>query len=217
MPLQHQLDLVKRALALYAGDHVLERVLSLGGSALELGGEVQFATVAFVDVTKMVPAAERFDWPIVTEAISQYLSVVVKATAASGSRLDAPIGDAAICYWIGDGHADRACECALSITMALAASDAIPKVIPKIGIHSGRVLIGNAGSRERMRFTVTGAAVNTASGISRMAPVCEEQPIVLSEATRQLLVKSFSLQPMEPVPVKGLDSPLGLFGLVGQS
>ena len=89
MPLQHQLDLVKRALAVYAGDHVLERVLSLGDAALELGGEVRFATVAFVDVTKLMPAAERFDWPIVTDAIRQYVSIVAKATAdAGGHRCD---------------------------------------------------------------------------------------------------------------------------------
>jgi len=208
-----ELDLLKRALTLYAGEHVLERVLTLGAPALELGGEISFATVMFIDVTKLVPAAERFEWPKVNEALAQYFTVVAEASARTGGLLDAPIGDAAISYWVGDASADRACKCALDIVARLASAPTIPKVVPKIGIHSGQVLVGNGGSKERLRFTVAGGVVNTASGVSRMAPASEGLPIVLTESTKQLLRSDFKLTPMEPVNVKGMADPLGLFGL----
>ena len=169
MPDPSELELLKRALAVYAGEHVLSRVLELGDEALKLGGEVLTCTVLFTDVAKLVPSAETFDWPVANEVIAEYIKVVAEATSNAGGLLDAPIGDAAISYWTGEAHADRACECALAIAAQLASEVSTPKVVPGIGIHSGRILVGNAGAKGRLRFTLTGAAVNTASGVSRMA------------------------------------------------
>ena len=214
-----QLELLKKALRAYAGPHVLSRVLDRGEQALRLGGDVVVASVMFTDIARFLPSADKFDSSAVEAVVNDYFTALVSSTTAHGGVFDSLIGDSAISYWVGNEHAERACVCACDVVARLAhdattkSSASRPRIVPQIGIHTGKVLLGNYGDPERLRFTVLGAAVNLASRLSGLASGVYGLPVVISERTKELLTTQFSVSALEEINVKGLENPLMLYGL----
>ena len=73
-----------------------------------------------------------------------------------------------------DDHADRAVTAALEIRAVVASLNAArlaagqAPLITRIGIHTGPVLVGNIGARERMNYTIVGDAVNVAARLEAL-------------------------------------------------
>jgi adenylate cyclase len=196
----------------------LDRVLTIGEQAFNLDGEVVSASVMFTAIFRFQPSADDFDRRAVGVALMRYFSLLASSTSAHGGAIDAPIGDAAISYWIGESHAERACACARHLVATLASRSAedrsllIPSIQARIGIHSGKVQVGNCGSPERLRFTVIGDSVSLASRLSTLSGRYG-YPIVISDYTKQLLPSVLGVSLIESVEVKGLDEPLELYGI----
>lgn len=83
--------------------------------------------------------------------------------------IDSLIGDAIFAvFGISNGHhADDACNAALECLRSLdelnMRLDSQFKLDLGIGINSGKVILGNIGSKYRLKFTALGDAVNLAS------------------------------------------------------
>jgi adenylate cyclase len=98
------------------------------------------------------------------------------------------IGDGTLAVFTAEDRM-HACETALSAAIAARqsiaelktrrASDGKPVTDMYLDLHVGEVFYGNVGSRERLRFTVVGPAVNEAS---RIAAMCRsvDQPVLMS-------------------------------------
>ena len=73
----------------------------------------------------------------------------------------------------------------VSLNASLVA-EGLPALRTGIGIHSGEAIAGNIGSAQRVAYTVIGDSVNVCA---RIESTCKQldQPILISEATRELL------------------------------
>jgi class 3 adenylate cyclase len=107
-------------------------------------------------------------------------------------------------------HAERACRAALAIAAALEAhNSALPEgtepVRVRIGISTGRVLVGNIGAPGRVNFTLVGDVVNLAERLEQLGKEMDGSgpQILLSDATRAALPPDMDLDDIGERAVRG--------------
>ena len=211
-----ELALLKRALRLYAGEHVLSRVLDQGASALERSDARVALTLMFVDVAAIHGMSEQSGSEGLTAILDGYLQAGTDCVLAHGGVFDNYVGDGFSAWW-HDPMA--ACESAQQIVRKVAALNRknaelqLPSISIGIGINTGMVALGNHGSCQRLRFTALGNSVNLASRVCGLANSHYNVPIAITDSTRRLLDGRFETRLLESVHIKGSDGQVSLYEL----
>jgi adenylate cyclase len=81
----------------------------------------------------------------------------------------------------------------------------------RMGINTGRVIVGNLGTRNRIEYTVIGAAVNLGQRMESNAPL---GGILVTAAVKEQVEKDFIFGPRQEVPVKGYEKPVDAYEVV---
>jgi adenylate cyclase len=150
----------------------LVRTLVSRGVEARPGGHQETLTVLFTDIAGFTGLSERLGDGIV-DTLTEYLELASAAIHDRHGTIDKFIGDAVMAFWgaplPNEDHAADACAAALDLQRRLAEqrqhaerSGRAPLNI-RIGVNTGRMLVGNIGSRERLSYTVIGDPVNVAS------------------------------------------------------
>ncbi len=84
----------------------------------------------------------------------------------------------------------------------------------RIGIHTGLVVVGEIGSREKREILALGETPNIAA---RLQGLTEPDTVVISGATYRLVQGLFTCQDLGAQEVKGLQAPLALYRVIGES
>ena len=79
-----------------------------------------------------------------------------------------------------------------------------------IGINTGSAIAGNIGSPRRLDYTVVGDAVNTAQ---RLMTNAAGGQILIAESTARKLDKSFALEQLPELKVKGRSEAVAVFSV----
>ena len=214
-----EIRLLKEALRLYAGEHVLSRVLDSRERALALGGDVLDLTFMFVDIASL-SSSERLSPGQLGNFMAEYLEIVTANIIAHEGTLDSYSGDAVFAWWdSGESrvNARNACNCAKQIVTrinsqnAVWSSQSLPALQLKIGINSGSALLGNYGTASRIRFTALGSNVNLASQLCELAGGVYAVPVIISASTNSLLSSDIAAKPLAGIELKGSAGPVQLF------
>ncbi len=80
----------------------------------------------------------------------------------------------------------------------------------RIGINTGRVLVGNMGSTRRLSYTAIGSDVNLAQRLEANAPV---GGILISKHTADLVKDQIATRPLGRIQVKGFDEEIEVVGV----
>ena len=116
------------------------------------------------------------------------------------------------------GHATHACEAAIEMRAALATLNAKwrdegrPPLHIRVGVNSGRMVIGNVGGDRRFDYTVMGDEVNVASRLEA-ANKALGTDILVSAATKQRATGTFTFSARGSISVKGRQQPVSVFEL----
>ncbi len=149
------------------------RALLRNPEQLTLGGVERELTILFSDIRGFTALSEQ----ITPLELSRYLNAYAEEMTAIIFRhwgtLDKFQGDAIMCFWGApyeqDDHGLRACAAALEMARRVDQlslewrAEGKPDLNIGLGISTGRVVVGNMGSRTRFNYTVLGDPVNLAS------------------------------------------------------
>jgi adenylate cyclase len=135
-------------------------------------------------------------------------------------------GDAIICFWGAPGtqedHAKLACEAAVEMIATLDklrvefVARGLPELHVRIGVNSGKMIVGNMGSKQRMDYTIMGDTVNLASRLEGVNKLYGST-IMISEDTLSLLGNDFAVREIDTVRVMGRSSPTIIFELLSRA
>jgi adenylate cyclase len=198
----------------------LVRELLRQGVEAKPGGAIQEMSVMFIDIAGFTGLSERMGDRVVP-LLSRYLDLTSEVIVANGGTIDKFIGDAVMAFWgAPQPHADHAllcCRAALACRRALEESgltDDLGRPLQiRIGINSGRMLVGNIGSELRLNYTVIGDAVNVASRLESANKHYGTQTLI-GEETERLARGTIITREIESIAVYGREEGFAVYELV---
>ena len=160
----------------YVSDRVVQRLLE-SGQPPQLGGEALQVTVLFSDIRNFTTLSEQLNAEEVVELLNEYFRRACEPILANDGTIDKFIGDAVMTHFgwplHNPDHADQALRAAIAMQQVAHEFNtwlaqrfgkrAPPAFAIGVGIHSGKVVLGNIGSPRHMQFTAIGDNVNIAS------------------------------------------------------
>jgi adenylate cyclase len=210
---------VKNAFKQYLSPVIIER-LTEHPEQLKLGGEKRELTIFFSDVRGFTTISEGLEPEQLTSLLNDYLSPMSDIIMDQGGYIDKYEGDAIIAFWNAPldlpDHASCGVRSALRCQEKLAVIRPALKtlygkdVFARIGVNTGKVVIGNMGSTKRFNYTFLGDAGNLASrleGINKQFGT----NIMISEHTARLLGDEFALREISRVTVVGKAEPVRVY------
>jgi adenylate cyclase len=199
----------------------LVRTLVARGVEARPGGRQQVLTVLFTDIVGFTGLSERLGDAIVP-VLSDYLELASAAISTRNGTIDKFIGDAVMAFWgaptPNDRHAVDACAAALEFRRRLGQRGGNGGVLlrMRVGINTGRMLVGNIGSNERLAYTVIGDAVNVASRLEAVNKRYGTE-ILIGEETRAAAGDAILVRRLDWVAVYGRNQGLAVYELLGMA
>ena len=201
-------------LGTFLGKRTGSRVL--GGEIRRGYGEEIDAAVLFCDLRGSTLLAAEMERDGYLDLLNRYFDAVGHAVEVHGGEVLKFIGDAVLAVFSSMADRDRACTAAIGAAGAIIAAmpgiegpDGVP-IEAAIGVSYGRVTYGNVGSRDRLDFTVIGAAANRAARLSDLCKNLGETVLVDCPPCDFDTLRSVGLHQLrniaEPVRVHALDS-----------
>lgn len=199
----------------------LVQMLLRRGIEARPGGSIQDLTVMFIDVAGFTGLSERLGDRVIP-ILSKYLDITSEAIVANDGTIDKFIGDAVMAFWgaptAQTNHALLCCRAALACrgaieTSGLSDDQGAPLQI-RIGINSGRMLVGNIGSELRLNYTVIGDSVNVASRLEGANKQYGTQ-ILMGVETKRRVGDAFVTREIDNIAVYGRAEGLAVYELVG--
>lgn len=195
----------------------LVRHLLRKGSGRKFPSVEREVTVMFTDIVGFTSLAEHRSAADTAALLNHHFGLVTQAIEAQDGTVDKFIGDGAMAFWNAPhrhtDHARRAAFAALAIGEAIRADNraraarGLAPIRVRIGIHTGRVVVGNIGPAMRLNYTIVGDTVNTAQRIEQLGhevpSEAAEVTILVSESTRAQLDDGFDCRPVGRFSVRG--------------
>jgi adenylate cyclase len=204
----------------YHSPSVTNRILYAEGADGGFVTQERDITVMFCDIVGFTSMCERMAPLSVGDLLNDFFARMAEVIFEYEGTLDKFIGDAILAVFGAPldqpDHATRAVAAAVGMRAELARANAERperSLRMRIAINSGRALTGDIGSPKRREFTVLGDVVNTAARLE--ASVAAPDQIVISQATRALLATSFDVRSLGVVTLRGRESGLEAFEVIG--
>jgi class 3 adenylate cyclase len=202
-------DVQRELIRKFATEEVAD---DLETSGFALGGKYVEATAMFSDIRSFTTISESQSPADTIELLNSYYALMFEAINDHGGTVNQIIGDGLMAiFGAPHPHADH-CEMAVRAALEMMslvelfnqeqAAQGKVQIRIGIGIASGQMIAGYAGTQHRATYTCVGDTVNVASRLEAHTKVVG-QPILIDENTRQALSADLLVEEQGPVQVKG--------------
>lgn len=210
--------LLGNALSRYFPRSLAEKILKEGRTDLVPATKV--LTILFADIAGFTKWSSDKSPETVHGFLSEYLESMAGIIFSYGGTVDKFMGDGILAFF-GDPfeQSDHAVRCVgAAIAMQRKVRELAEKWRPivgielkiRIGINSGKVIVGNLGSKTRIEYTVIGATVNLAQRMESGAPV---GGILLAEDAYRGVEGQFEFDDPQAITVKGYEKPIKTYAV----
>ncbi len=200
--------LLRRGFSLFLPAGEVEKLLA-AGRLPSLGGEEREVTIWFSDIAGFTKLSESLRPEELVTLLNRYFRRITELIEAGGGFVDKYLGDGVLAVFgaprIDPQHADMATGAALQ---ALAAP--IEGLTTRIGLNSGRAILGHVGSPRRFNYTVIGDAVNLASRLEAANKIYGTR-LLVSESVAAACSSSVALREIDRIRVVGRDQPVAIY------
>jgi adenylate cyclase len=212
-----------RSFVAYVPKDLVHHIID-SGMATDIGGERRQLTLLFTDLAGFTRTSEFMAPEDVAGRLSIYFESMSEAISRQRGTIDKFIGDSIMALWNAptpdDDHVANACRAVLAcravsegLSFDLTANK-FPPMPTRFGLHTGMVVVGNIGSRDRMQYTALGAEVNLASRLEGLNKAFGTTALV-SGAVEEVVRDRFLFRPLGLVIPSGMSQPVPLFELLG--
>jgi class 3 adenylate cyclase/tetratricopeptide (TPR) repeat protein len=201
--------------------HLAEKILH---SRAALEGERKQVTVLFADLKGSTELIRDLDPEQARAILDPALHAMMEAVHRYEGTVNQVLGDGIMALFgaplAHEDHAVRACYAALAMQDALRRyADEVRRVHGltvqmRLGLNSGEVVVRVIGNDLHMDYSAVGLTTVLAA---RMEQLATPGSSLLTAATLRLVEGLVQVNPLGPIPVKGVDEPVEVFELVGAS
>ena len=209
----------RRLIRTFADKDVADELMRDGFS---LGGKHSVITSMFCDIRDFTTITEANDPADVIELINEYYEIVIETVQAHGGNANQMQGDGLMSFFGAPvyypDHAQRAVKSALDICTQIAAFNLEQATKGKlqiaigVGIATGQVIAGYAGTRTRATYICIGDTVNLSSRLESHTKAVKRQ-VVIDENTRRRLDDSIDVEPLGEELFKGKTIPVQVYSV----
>ncbi|HLF95780.1 MAG TPA: adenylate/guanylate cyclase domain-containing protein [Methylococcaceae bacterium] len=191
------------------------------------------ATVLFTDLANFTSVAESMEPLTLMNWLNRYMDEMSNIVIAEGGMINKYIGDAIMAVFGAPVRrydaAGIAADAASAVESALRMGEklkemnriwreeGLPTVGMRVGIHTGPLVAGTFGGKQRMEYTVIGDTVNTASRLESfdksLAPPDAEHPcrILVGETTWRHVREHYVTEEVGSCQLKGKQNALKIY------
>lgn len=227
------IDSERRQLATALGQYTSREIARQMADNPELcrRAELREVTSVFTDLKGFTPISERIGAERTQRVLNACLGRFTEIMLRHEAMVNKFIGDGVFAFWNPviypqADHARRACTTALDLLAGLdelkveqrrCGGDVIfDEIVLRIGVATGKAIVGPCGSEQKYDYTCIGDSVNVASRLESANKFYGTQ-ILVSDATRQQVGEAFEFRPLGGVRVKGKQQAVPVYELLGRA
>jgi class 3 adenylate cyclase len=216
-----QRDFIRDTFGRYVTKEVVEELIGTP-NGLELGGETREITIMFSDLRGFTPLCEQLRPDQVIEILNRYLGKMTPVIGQYNGTINEFIGDAILTIFGApirrDDSSTRAVACAVALQLAMEDLNhenrdrGLPPLFMGIGIHTGDVIVGNIGSKERAKYGVVGHNINLAS---RVEGATVGGQILITQSTYAQVKHLVIVRDVRSMEFKGVEDEINIYDVTG--
>jgi adenylate cyclase len=209
---------IRKAFGYYLPNRVVDQ-LARNMADVGTAGQNVFGTCLFTDAGKYTTLAETMDPKELRGFMGKYYEALFEPVRRHGGIVINVVGDSMLAVWTSphpnSDFRNQACLAALEIADAAERFNRASSGVDlptRIGLHSGRILLGNVGAADHYEYRPIGDIVNTASRMEGLNKYLGTRILVTSEVLDQLT--GFLTREMGKFLLAGKSRPVAVHELV---
>lgn len=202
-------DQQRKLFQTFATSEVADELLSKGFS---LGGKHVEASAMFTDIRNFTPLAESRDPEETINLLNSFYALMFSSIQHHGGMVNQIQGDGLLAIFgvpvYYEDHRERAVRAGQEMLTKLAlfnqeqARHGKPRIQIGIGVASGQMVAGYAGTQDRATFTCIGDTVNLAARLETHTKIVQKAFLIDSNTARGL-PKDIDVRALGPILFKG--------------